>query len=156
MLNKLPTELFEFKAIKSGPKGYVPVIQKQGTIDKTQMMNELQVKVGARVKLTTNINTTDGLVNGQFGTVVGFEYNQGGQVEFIMVEFDDESCGEQQREKFHRVSSKYQNRRATPIPRHELQHQGPNTLNSASSFQARNLNSKYYQLSNSDHASSVS
>ena len=51
MLNKLPSELFEFKAVKSGPKFYIPHITEHGTIDKTQMMNNLELKVGARVKL---------------------------------------------------------------------------------------------------------
>lgn len=124
MINKLPTELIKIKAIRSGPKGYIPHVTKHGTIDNTQMMNELLLKVGARVKLVSNINITDQLVNGAFGTIVRIENNQGGEEEFIMVEFDDESCGEQQRQKFHRVSSKtkYQNKRATPIPRHELEH----------------------------------
>ena len=75
--------------------------------------------------LSFNINLIDGLVNGAMGTVVGFDHNTKGHLEFVIVSFDQPSCGEQQRQEFHRISSKYQKDNGTPIPRHELEHLPP-------------------------------
>ena len=122
MLNKLSGELIEVNAIKSGPRGYKPKIQSHGTIDDTQMMNKFTFKIGSRVKLTSNINTCDELVNGAFGTVLGVERNISGHVEYIIVAFDDDSCGHQQKDKFFSISQKYKSQNGTPITRHELEH----------------------------------
>ena len=122
MLNGLDSGLVSVKAIKRGPRGYIPDIKGHGTIDDTQMMDVLTLKVGARAKLTSNINTCDSLVNGVFGTVVGIERNMGGEIEFIVISFDDPKIGEQQRQKFFQVSTKYTDKNGTPITRHELEH----------------------------------
>ena len=121
MLNKLDTQMISNNAIKSGPKGYKPWITPHGTVDDTQMMDVLVLKIGSRVKLTVNVRTCDELVNGAMGTVVGFEH-AGEHLEFVIVAFDQPSCGEQQRQEFHWVSSKYEKDNGTPITRHELEH----------------------------------
>ena len=86
------------------------------------MMDNLEFKIGARVKLTSNINTSDSLVNGVFGTVAGFESNCAGNIEYIVVTFDDPKCGQQQRLKYATISSRYHKENGTPIARHELEH----------------------------------
>ena len=46
-------------------------VQQSGSTN--DLSNELDIAIGARVMLQRNIDVTDGLVNGAFGTVVGFE-----------------------------------------------------------------------------------
>ena len=126
MLNKLDTPLVTTYAIKSVPKGHPPpTITPQGTVATTQFLDKLELKIGARVRLTFNIKTTDELVNGSFGEVVGFEYNNFGNLEFVIVSFDDISAGKSQREKFPGISAKYKEVNGTPIERHELEYHPP-------------------------------
>ena len=68
-----------------------------GIIRGTPLVYELQLKIGARVMLTTNLDVCDGLVNGSIGTVAGFEYKRGGGVRYVMVEFDDPKDGRNRR-----------------------------------------------------------
>ena len=126
MLNKLDTPIVTMHATKIFPKGrHHPVITPQGTIDSTQFLDKLDLKIGSRVRLTFNIKTTDELVNGSFGEVVGFEYNSSGNVEFVIVSFDDKSAGKAQREKYPRISAKYKEVNGTPIERHEQEYHPP-------------------------------
>jgi DNA replication protein DnaC/predicted peroxiredoxin len=54
----------------------------------------LQLGVGCRVMLMRNIDVTDGLVNGAFGTVMGFgNPNKEGIITEICVKFDNEKIG---------------------------------------------------------------
>ena len=55
---------------------------------------EIHIKEGARVMLTTNIDITDRLINGQIGTVVKINVNQRNQKPtVIFVKFDDNKAG---------------------------------------------------------------
>ena len=123
MFNSLNTESITVHATKLGPKGYKPIITDHGTIDSTQMMDVLQLKIRSRVKLTSNINTSDHLVNGAMGTVVGFEKDSQGKVEYIIVSFDDEDAGHAQRQKYSWICAKYQHQNGTPIAIHPQRHQ---------------------------------
>ena len=117
MLNTLNTNLVEIKAMVL-PKKYKPKIKK-GRIDDTQFMEILQMKIGARVKLVTNISTLDKLVNGSLGTIVEFEWRNdkdgNAHVVTVMISLDDLPAGEIQRLKYPRESKKYENENATPI-----------------------------------------
>ena len=128
MINKLDSKLVTIPAIKNIPKGYPVTITEHGTIGTSQFMDKLSLKKGARVKLTFNVNTTDKLVNGSFGEVAGFEYDSSGNLQFIIVSFDDPSAGKLQREHYSRISSKYKDVNGTPIERHELQCQPTATI----------------------------
>jgi hypothetical protein len=69
-----------------------------------------------------NVDIMDGLVNGQCGTVIGIEKIRNGQVQYIVVKFDDESCGKSRRYEFrHKLSQKYLEQNGTPISRVELE-----------------------------------
>ena len=57
----------------------------------------------------------DNLVNGQCGTVVGIEKDRKGHVQYIIVQFDDESCGQLQRERYPLLTEKYKEKNGTPI-----------------------------------------
>ena len=63
--------------------------------------------------LIYNICTIDGLTNGLSGTVIAFEEREK-QKDFIIVKFDDEDAGEEERRKFPWVYKKYGSN-ATPI-----------------------------------------
>ena len=98
----------------------MPNITKHGTVQKTAYMNKLCLKIGARVSLVANINTLDELVNGALGTVVDFEKNSNGHISAVIVAFDSEKCGREQRAKYPTLSEKYKNENGTPIMKHEL------------------------------------
>ena len=125
MLDSIAGEAEKILAIKANPKGFTPNVSK-GTVHKTNFMNELKVKIGARVSLVYNVNTVDNLVNGSFGTIVGFERTKSNAIEVIVVAFDDVNAGEQQRRKYPNISKKYENVRGTPIFRQELEYQTNN------------------------------
>ena len=52
-------------------KDFKPSIDNAGNINNTPFQMELKVKVGAKVMLTYNIDTSDGLTNGARGEVIG-------------------------------------------------------------------------------------
>ena len=66
-LTALSGELYEFKAINhlATQKNFKPKLHPEGTIGQTSFMNQLKLKLGAKVILIHNINTPDCLTNGQ-------------------------------------------------------------------------------------------
>ena len=87
-LNALETELVEIKADLIHPKGYAPSVTKHGTIDDTQFMKSLKVKVRAKVMLVYNINTSDSLVNGALGHILDIiKIENSSEVKAIIIEF---------------------------------------------------------------------
>ena len=95
MLNKLSTPIFAIKAICKFPAKYKPKIKESGTIDKTQFMDSLEVKVGAPVMVIYNINTRDSLVNGARGLVINM-VEESSVVKAIIVKFDNPEAGLEQ------------------------------------------------------------
>ena len=68
-INSLPGELLTLKARhhNATQKKFKPFIEtKDGTVAKTSFMDELQLKLGAKVMLIHNIDTLDSMTNGQF------------------------------------------------------------------------------------------
>lgn len=61
----------------------------------TCLQSELKLATGARVMLTVNIDTSDGLVNGTLGTVIDIVSGSMpyGFPEYIVLQFDDEHIG---------------------------------------------------------------
>ena len=53
----------------------------------------LKLAVGARVMLTTNVNVSDGLVNGARGVVVHIDTSPEGKVTKVLVDFDNDRVG---------------------------------------------------------------
>ena len=96
--------------------------KKKGTVDSTNFMDVLKFKIGSRVKLVFNINTMDGLVNGAFGNVVGIEKNRNDEIYAIIVKFDQESTGQEQRRVKKHLSEKYRESVGTPIFKHTLEY----------------------------------
>ena len=121
MLNLLKTEPVVIKAIKI-PNIYCKIHEHKGTVDSTNFMDELELKIGARVGLIFNVNTIDNLVNGATGSVLGFEKNIEGNIYAVIVKFDQDDCGIEQRKSFTKISEKYSNQNGTPIFKQTLEY----------------------------------
>lgn len=73
----------------------------------------LKLAIGARVMLTTNVEVSDGLVNGARGEVVHVVTNIRGEVSSVLVKFDNSSVGRKSIQ-----SSPYSH--AVPLTMHEV------------------------------------
>ena len=74
-----------------------PSITSAGTIKNTPLQYNLKLKVGARVMLTFNLDTSDGLTNGALGEVIGYDISTEGRIKTIYVNFDDKRIGKNKR-----------------------------------------------------------
>ena len=54
----------------------------------------LQLKVGAKIRLTTNIDVSDGLTNGAMGSVSHIIDKHKQKIQALLVQFDNETIGE--------------------------------------------------------------
>ena len=122
VLSDLTGESVVIEATIIAPRGYSPSIKQDGRIDQTQFLQRLEVKLGARVMLISNVNTTDELVNGAMGIIVGIERKDNKVIDCIIVRFDNETVGEGQRAKNPKYSAKFKNQNGTPIFRHEQEY----------------------------------
>ena len=76
-----------------------------------------QVKIGACVKITTNIDVADGLTNGAMGTVVNIVYNDSVKwMKAIFVKFDPTTIGENAKK-----NSTYNCKVSSAVPIEEMQ-----------------------------------
>ena len=93
-------------------KNYKPrICKKEGTVGTSSFMNNLRVKVGCKVILIHNIDTSDGLTNGQLGKLIDIVTTEEGSIAKIIVKFQKEKVGKQNREKNpqYKVSKRYNN-----------------------------------------------
>ena len=95
-------------------KNFKPIVDTgTGTVQKTPFQMELRVKIGAKVMLTYNVDTSDGLTNGARGDLVGVMKDLKGNISKLMINFEVESNGKEKRRKNEGLSSKYLG--STPI-----------------------------------------
>ena len=109
-INMLPGKLHISKAthIQALTKSYKPRIDKiTGRIGDTQYVDELYLKMGARVMLIFNIDVSDLLCNGSMGTVIGIEKNQKDVVIALIVKFDNPSAGREAQKLNPMITMKY-------------------------------------------------
>ena len=99
MLARIKDKVLIFEAINVHPiiKNFQPPIGSKGNIKDTPFLKRLVLKKGARVQLTYNIDGLDCLTNGTCGEVINFVENASGQIESIMIKFDEAHQGEQKR-----------------------------------------------------------
>ena len=94
---------------KGNQKSFKPPMHKSGdgTIGKTNFMNELKLKLKAKVMLIKNIKTEDSLTNGQTGVLVDVLKDKGGGVQSLIVKFDKVDAGKQTRSDSPQLEQKY-------------------------------------------------
>ena len=114
-------------------KNYKPLVERDGSIKGTPLQSQLKLKRGAEVMLTYNIDTCDGLTNGAFGKVIGFEYYPNKSIKCVIVEFYNPSVGKEKRIKMPEYKNKYPTNLATPIALHESHYNVENKFSSATS-----------------------
>ena len=115
-LNELTTEMHVHHAIIMLPTGVQPRITETGQIKNTPFLQTLTLKVGARIMLTFNIDTEDGLTNGTMGTVDSFSKDKFNHLHTINIIFDNKSDG-----KKIRISPNHQHSQdVTPISKLEF------------------------------------
>ena len=88
-------------------KKYKPYIcKKEGTVGNSSFMDNLRLKIGCKVILIHNIDTSDGLTNGQLGTLIDVFRADDGTASELIVEFKNENIGKQNRERNPNVAAK--------------------------------------------------
>ncbi len=122
LTNQIGT-LVELKAtnVHSNIRNFKPKVSKDGTVNDTPFLNVLKLKKGARVMLTFNVDTTDGLTNGTTGKIVSFITKVGTEttnpnlIFAVLVQLDDTKSGKNAQEKNRMLLKKYVNKNVTPI-----------------------------------------
>ena len=111
-LNSIEAELITVNAIHhhSTQKTFKPFIEpKEGAVASTSFMNELKLKVGAKVMLIHNIDTVDCLTNGQLGVLVDIIKTTSGQVDKLIIKLQNKGAGKQNRQDHPALAAKYPN-----------------------------------------------
>ena len=121
MLSRLAGKLYEIDLIGNYPKNYKPTISKHGTIDDTNLSQNLKSKIGARVMIVINVNTADSLVNGALGTIIDIITKED-TVNCVVIRFDSEKVGMEQRRNHANIADKYKDSNGTPIFRQKLKY----------------------------------
>ena len=94
------------------------------------LQKDLTVKINARVMITTNIDVTDGLINGAMGTGTNVVIDQTtGRISVILEAFDSEHVGQEAR-----YTSVYNSRNRNAVPIHQTRATFP--IDKKASFQA--------------------
>ena len=89
-------------------KKYKPYISKKdGSVGSTSFMDELWLKLDAKVMLIHNIDIPDMLTNGQIGTLVDMIKCNDNQVELLVIKLVNKKAGEMNRKKNPSLSQKY-------------------------------------------------
>ena len=94
-------------------KNFSPPEGKAGEVLKTPFQKELKLKINAKVMLTYNVDTSDGLTNGARGELIGIMENTKGNISKLVVKFDRESVGKEKRRISHEICKKFPG--GTPI-----------------------------------------
>ena len=109
-LDNLPNNDIIIKSTHYHPtqKNYKPrICKKEGTVGTSSFMDNLRVKVHCKVILIHNIDTSDGLTNGQLGTIIDVIKTEDGSVAKFIIEFKRVNVGKQSRIKNPQYTVKY-------------------------------------------------
>ena len=112
-LNEINSELIAVEAITIHPtiKNFKPPVNSKGNIgterNSSPFKAVLNLKIGARVMLTYNIDVLDCLTNGARGEIVEFLKDKSGYVHKVIIRFDEICQGEQKRNADKRILATY-------------------------------------------------
>ena len=114
-------------------KNFKPFIKNDGSVNGSGLQNILKLKIGAKVMLTQNLKTSDGLTNGAFGEVLGYDFKSDGSLRIIYVHFHNEKIGRETRKCFPELQNLYPRKKTTPIKVYERTFPIGNAFSSTSS-----------------------
>ena len=97
-INSLDEDLFTVEAkhhyatqSKTKPKPYISPYD--GVVGPTSFMDNLKLKIGAKMMIIYNIDTADGLTNGQMGTLVHIVKTTKGEVDKLIIRLNNSKAG---------------------------------------------------------------
>ena len=93
--------------LRSQKKFKPPICKKEGTVGNTSFMDKLRLKIGCKIILIHNIDTADGLTNGQLGVLKDVVRTEDGSISKCIVEFKSEKAGRESRSRNPQFSAKY-------------------------------------------------
>ena len=111
-LNSLDGELVTIQAKHqhATQAKYKPYIEpKEGAVASTSFMDKLKVKIGAKLMIIHNIDTSDCLTNGQLGELVGLVKTTKGEVDKLIIRLNNKKAGQNNQSKHPIFASKYPN-----------------------------------------------
>ena len=109
-LNSLKGDEILLKAVHFHPtqKNYNPFIEeKEGAIGSTSFLDKIRLKLGSKIILIHNIDTTDGLTNGQLGTLISIIKTRDNKVDKLIIKLEKEDAGKENRKKYASISKIY-------------------------------------------------
>ena len=99
--------LIEAKTFHNTMKNFKPPVGKTGAISNTPFQAKLRLKIGAKIMLTYNIDTADGLTNGSRGELMDVIRNQQNEVIQLVIKLDNPCHGRRKQEDTPHLKSKY-------------------------------------------------
>ena len=89
---------------------YKPYISpKDGVVGKTSFLDKLKMKIGAKVMLIHNIDTADGLTNGQMGELKHVVRTTKGEVDKLIIKLNNARAGKKNISQYPILAAKFPN-----------------------------------------------
>ena len=109
-LDSLEGDEIELKArhYHATQKRFTPFIEKkEGAIGTTGFQDKLKLKIGAKIIIIHNVDTSDGLTNGQLGELKDIIKTKDGETDKLIIKLKKKETGQNNRRKFPGLAAKY-------------------------------------------------